>query len=90
MNFIIGVDAFSSPHDESAKEVIVHTAYPRFIAEITNMADDGISHKIGFSSESVKIIWCEECEKSDLLLAIREAEKAIEYYTKSSFELFTD
>ena len=82
--FIIGVDAFSDPESSEEVEFITHTQQPKFIAEIIFVESQ---NKVGFKMDSLKIIWNEPCEKKQLALAMVEAEKAIEFYTKKSMEL---
>lgn len=82
--FIIGVDAFSDPESNEEKEYITHTQFPQFIAEIVFVES---ADKLGFKIDSLKIIWNQECEKSQLTQALEDAEKAIVYYTKKSMEM---
>lgn len=81
--FIIGVNAFSDP-EGLEEEFITHTEYPRFIAEIIFMETQD---KLGFKMESLDIIWNEPCNKEELAAAMKEAKKAVEYYTARSMEL---
>lgn len=84
--FIIGVDAFSDPNAQE-KEFITHTQFPKFFAEIIFVESQD---QIGFSLDSLKVIWNEKCEKKDLDLAIKDARKAVEFYTEKTMSLMED
>lgn len=85
--FIIGVDAFSDPNSSGEKEFITHTQFPKFIAEIIFVETQ---NQIGFSLDSIKMIWNEKCEKKDLDMAIKDARKAVEFYTEKTMSLMED
>jgi hypothetical protein len=82
--FIIGIDAFSNPDNLEEREYITHTQTPKFVAEIIFEESDA---DFGFSLDSLNIIWSEPCDKQVLDAALKDAEKAIEYYTEQTMML---
>ncbi len=82
--FIIGIDAYSDPESSQEREFITHTGYPKFVAEIIFIETQ---NKMGFTVDTLKLLWSEPCDKNDFGLAMSEAKKAIEYYTEKSMSI---